>query len=81
MARSSIAANGQPDRGEPIAKHGFAVVWVVLGPVNFKTIGLKQCISRVAELLGSQASDINLQISADSRKMVVAKMPQHQPKT
>jgi len=53
----------------------------VLGLVNFKTIGLKQCFSRVAELLRSQASDIYLQISADSRKMVVAKMHQHQPET
>jgi len=30
MRDSKIAANVQPDRGEPIAKHGFAVVWVVL---------------------------------------------------
>ncbi|HET9571279.1 MAG TPA: hypothetical protein VFP20_07735, partial [Bacteroidales bacterium] len=64
------------DRGGPIAKHWPAVVWVVLGPVNFKTIGLKKCFSRVADSVSAARHQPGtVQTSADSQIMFVAKIP------
>jgi len=54
----------------------------VLGPVNFKTIGLKQGFSRVADSVSAaRLQPSTVQISADSQMKVVVKMPQSQPKT